>query len=286
MKSVVVLLLLLASGSVVSADDGAVDYARDVKSIFRERCYACHGALKQEAGLRLDTGALARTGGDGGAAIVPGDVEHSPLIERISAIDESVRMPPEGKPLTPAQISVLTRWVQSGAVSPDNEQPEQDPRNHWAFQKPVRAEVPVDQDSTATEFANFNPIDAFISSQRRLNGIAAMPSADKATLLRRVCLDLKGLPPTAAELQAFLADESPTAYEDAVDRLLASPQHGERWARHWMDVWRYSDWYGRRSVPDVMNSYPMVCRPQSGRQRGQRVGGQWQMRASPRAPSC
>lgn len=260
MKSIVVLLFLLTSTVAVSADDGVVDYARDVKSIFRERCYACHGALKQEAGLRLDTGSLARTGGDSGAAIVPGDVDHSPLIERISAIDDSVRMPPEGKPLTPEQISVLTRWVQSGAVSPEDEVPEQDPRKHWAFQKPVRPEVPADPDATASEAASMNPIDAFLSVQRRSNGIAVMPPTDKATLLRRVCLDLKGLPPTANELQTFLADKSPTAYEETVDRLLASPQHGERWARHWMDVWRYSDWYGRRSVPDVMNSYPMVWR--------------------------
>ena len=260
MKSVAVLLMMLASGLAVSADDAAIDYARDVKSIFRERCYACHGALKQESGLRLDTGLLAKTGGDGGAAIVPGDVAHSPLIERISATDESVRMPPEGKPLTDDQISVLTRWVQSGALSPENEQPEQDPRKHWAFQKPVRPEVPVDRDATVSESAKLNPIDAFINAQHRSNGITAMPATDKATLLRRVCLDLKGLPPTSDELQAFLADESPTAYEEAVDRLLASPQHGERWARHWMDVWRYSDWYGRRSVPDVMNSYPMVWR--------------------------
>ena len=145
MKSVAVLLFLLASRSVVSADDATVDYARDVKSIFRERCYACHGALKQEGGLRLDTGSLAKTGGDNGAAIVPGDVFHSPLIDRISASNDSVRMPPEGKPLTDDQISVLTRWVHSGAVSPENEQPEQDPRKHWAFQKPVRPEVPAHQ---------------------------------------------------------------------------------------------------------------------------------------------
>ncbi len=260
MKGVAVLLILLGSGSVVLADDGAVDYTRDVKSIFRERCSACHGALKQEGGLRLDTGSLARTGGDSGAAVVPGDVEHSPLIERISASDANVRMPPEGKPLTAEQIRVLTRWIQSGAVSPDNEQPEQDPGKHWAFQQPVRPEVPWNPDASGPESAQLNPIDAFISAPRRSHGIPAMPSTDKATLLRRVCLDLKGLPPTAEELQVFLADDSPTAYEQAVDRALASPQHGERWARHWMDVWRYSDWYGRRSVPDVMNSYPMIWR--------------------------
>ena len=260
MKIFVALLFLLAVTSAVSADDGAVDYTRDVKAIFRARCYACHGALKQEAGLRLDTGSLAKTGGDSGAVIVPGDAEHSPLLERISAIDENVRMPPEGKPLTADQIRILTRWIQSGAVSPENEQPEQDPGRHWAFQKPVRPEVPVNRNSTDTESANLNPIDAFIKSQCHSQGITVMPMTDKATLLRRVCLDLKGLPPTADELQAFLADETPTAYPQAVDRLLASPQYGERWARHWMDVWRYSDWYGRRSVPDVMNSYPMVWR--------------------------
>ncbi len=258
MKIAVALLFLLASTSALSADD--VDYPRDVKSIFRDRCYACHGALKQEAGLRLDTGSLAKTGGDNGAVIVPSDVEHSPLLERISAIDENVRMPPEGMPLTADQIRILTRWIQSGAISPENEQPEQDPGQHWAFQKPVRPEVPVNRNSIDAESANRNPIDAFIHAQSHSHGITAMPATDKATLLRRVCLDVKGLPPTAEELLAFLGDESPTGYEEAVDRLLASPQYGERWARHWMDVWRYSDWYGRRSVPDVMNSYPMVWR--------------------------
>ena len=119
MKIAVALLFLLASTSALSADDVDVDYTRDVKSICRERCYACHGALKQEAGLRLDTGSLAKTGGDNGAVIVPSDVEHSPLLERISAIDENVRMPPEGKPLTADQIRILTRWIQSGAVSPE-----------------------------------------------------------------------------------------------------------------------------------------------------------------------
>ena len=254
------MLFLLALGPVVPADDIAVDYSRDVKVLFREHCYACHGTLKQEGGLRLDTGSLARTGGDSGAVIIPGDAGHSRLIERISATDESVRMPPEGEPLTADQIRVLASWIQSGAVSPKNEQPEQDPKKHWAFQKPVRPEVPVDRDSAVSESTTVNPIDAFINAQRRSNGIAAMPPTDKATLLRRVCLDLKGLPPTADELQAFQANDSQTAYEQAVDRLLASPQYGERWGRHWMDVWRYSDWYGRRSVPDVMNSYPMVWR--------------------------
>jgi hypothetical protein len=255
MKQFASMLLFLISGTVFSADESKVDYVRDVKPILHERCYSCHGALKQEAGLRLDTALLARSGGDSGAAVVAGNSGASLLIERITALDDNVRMPPEGKALTADQIRSMTRWIDSGAISPENEQPEEDPRQHWSFRKPVRPMVP-----TAAASGVNNPIDAFIGAQRDAAGIAPMPAADKATLLRRVYLDLKGLPPSADELQAFLQDNSPAAYEQVVERLLASPQHGERWARHWMDVWRYSDWYGRRSVPDVMNSYPMVWR--------------------------
>ena len=255
MKIVAALMLLLIPGNTGFADDTPVDYVRDVKPILHERCYACHGALKQEAGLRLDTAQLARSGGDSGAAIIAGDIGHSLLIDRVNAVDGTTRMPPEGKPLTPEQISVITSWIESGATPPENEQPEQDPRQHWAFQKPVRPAVP--QTSISVEE---NPIDAFIGTRQAAAGVSPLPLTDKATLLRRVYLDLIGLPPSADELQAFLRDNSETAYAKTIDRLLESPQHGERWGRHWMDVWRYSDWYGRRSVPDVMNSYPMIWR--------------------------
>ncbi|MFN9717954.1 MAG: DUF1549 domain-containing protein, partial [Planctomycetota bacterium] len=173
---------------------------------------------------------------------------------RINSADTSVRMPPEGKPLSADQIRVITEWIQAGAIGPDDEQPEQDPRQHWAFQKPTRPLVP----SSASQPKN--PIDAFLGSKRHLAGTVPLTSTDRATLLRRVYLDLIGLPPTAEQLEAFLGDKDSRAYENVVETLLASPQHGERWARHWMDVWRYSDWYGRRSVPDVMNSYPMIWR--------------------------
>ena len=248
-------LLILAAGIPSYADEAAIDYTRDVKPILHERCYSCHGALKQEGGLRLDTGELARKGGDSGAAVVPKDLVVSHLILRISAADESTRMPPEGKPLTAEQISLISRWIESGAEAPADETPEEDPRQHWAYKKPMRPELPIVAGNQSS-----NPIDAFIAAQRETRGIVAMPHTDKATLLRRVYLDLIGVPPSAEDLQAFLKDESPQAYENVVDRLLSSPQHGERWGRHWMDVWRYSDWYGRRSVPDVMNSYPMVWR--------------------------
>lgn len=248
-------LLILSAGIPSYAEEADVDYARDVKPILHERCYSCHGALKQEGGLRLDTVELARKGGDSGAAVVPKDLAGSPMISRVTATDESTRMPPEGKPLTPEQIALITGWVESGAEAPADETPEEDPRQHWAYKKPVRQELPHVAGNQSS-----NPIDAFIAAQRHARGIVAMPQTDKATLLRRVYLDLVGVPPSAEDLQAFLKDGSPQAYENVVDKLLSSPQHGERWGRHWMDVWRYSDWYGRRSVPDVMNSYPMVWR--------------------------
>ncbi len=127
---------------------------------------------------------------------------------------------------------------------------------HWAFQKPARPRAPAVTNSDWVQ----NPIDAFIAGTHERHGLQALPAADKSTLIRRVYLDLIGLPPTREELHTFLADESPDAYGRVVNRLLASPMHGERWARHWMDVWRYSDWYGRRQVPDVWNSAPQVWR--------------------------
>ncbi|MEX2168364.1 MAG: DUF1553 domain-containing protein [Pirellulales bacterium] len=235
--------------------DAPVDYAHDIKPVLERRCFACHGALKQESSLRLDTGASIRTGGDGGPAIVPGDMSASALVQRIASSDDSERMPPEGAPLSAEEIRKISDWIAAGANSPADEAPQLDPTAHWAFLKPGRPEVPhVDSDTPG------NPIDAFIDAQLRAQELEPLPEADKSVLLRRVHLDLIGLPPTADELRSYLADESPDAYEKVVDRLLQNPAHGERWGRHWMDVWRYSDWYGRRAVPDVMNSYPQIWR--------------------------
>jgi hypothetical protein len=234
----------------------AVDYTRDIKPILKERCFACHGALKQKAKLRLDTAAAMRKGGRHGPAIVPGQAARSLLLQRVSATDESDRMPPDGKPLTQMQIALLRKWIQQGASSPASDKPDADPCQHWAYRLPVRAALPRLKQAAWMG----NPIDAFIGVEHERRGLRANPPADRAALLRRVYLDLIGLPPTRAELRAFQADPSANAYEKVVDRLLASPQHGERWARHWMDVWRYSDWYGRRAVPDVWNSAPQVWR--------------------------
>lgn len=254
-KLVLTLTITLGNVSVMMAQS-PVDYVRDVKPILKERCYACHGALKQESGLRLDTGVSIRRGGDSGSILRVEAEEKSPLIERVSAENDSERMPPEGQSLTAAQIETLKHWISQGADSPENEQAEPDPDQHWAFQPPQRPELPAINDPDRP----YNPIDTFIEAKLAQNGLTIQSEAPKGVLLRRIFLDLIGLPPTSSELRAFLDDESPTAYETAVDRLLNDPRYGERWARHWMDIWRYSDWYGRRNVPDVWNSAPQLWR--------------------------
>jgi hypothetical protein len=201
--------------------------------------------LKQKAGLRLDTVALMLRGGDSGSAA-------KLIIERVTATDEHERMPQEAAPLTAEQIALLRTWIDAGAPGIVNEAQEADPKQHWAFQSVKRPTPPKSGDG--------NAIDAFVNEALAANQLAPLPEAPRSTQLRRVYLDLIGLPPTREELQAFLTDASPDAYERVVDRLLNDPRHGERWARHWMDVWRYSDWYGRRSANDVWNSAPQIWR--------------------------
>lgn len=217
-----------------------VDYLKQIKPVLAARCFACHGALKQEASLRLDTAALIGKGGDSGPALKAGDIDGSLILQRVSATEESERMPPEGEPLSAEQIAALKSWIATGANAPADEQPERDPRDHWSFRTPTRPALPAVNDPRWAR----NPIDSFIAAKYQEQGIVAQPPSDKRVWLRRVTLDLVGLPPTAAEIDAFLADESAAAYDTVVNRLLESPQYGERWGRHWMDIWRYSDWWG------------------------------------------
>jgi mono/diheme cytochrome c family protein len=251
-------LLPLLAGLLLTGPAAAdpVDYLRDVRPVLKERCYACHGALRQKAGLRLDSALLIRKGARDGPVIAPGKSAESPLVDAVLGRGRP-RMPPEkdGPPLTDKQIADLRAWIDAGARAPD-ERPPEDPRRHWAFQAPARPAAPAVRNSGWVR----NPIDAFVAAEWDRRGLQPLPPADAASLLRRASLDLTGLPPTRAELHAFLADGSTDAYEKAVDRLLASPQYGERWGRHWMDVWRYSDWYGRRSVPDWWNSASQIWR--------------------------
>lgn len=249
------LLLPVAASQATGAE--AVDYLREVKPILQARCYSCHGTLRQRADLRLDTGALILQGGDSGPAVMPGKGADSLLIQAVLGTGDFGRMPPEGEgeKLTDSQVSILRTWINQGAKAPREPVPP-DPRLHWSFRKPQRPDLPP----VADRGWGRNPLDAFIAAEHDRNGLRPSPEADRGILLRRVYLDLIGLPPTRDELHAYLADTSPDAYEKVVDQLLASPQYGERWARHWMDVWRYSDWYGRRAVPDVWNSAPQIWR--------------------------
>ncbi len=232
-----VVLLIHASPS--RSDDGA-EYLTRIKPVLKERCYACHGALKQEANLRLDTVHAANQGGDDGAAIKPGDVAASLLVARISATDIAVRMPPEGEPLKPEQIEAIRQWIAGGALAPEHEVSETDPREHWAFKAPVRPPVPV----VANADWSHNPIDVFIAAKHAEQSLTPQLLVNKRVWLRRVSLDLIGLPPTREEQDAFQTDQSPAAFDTVVTRLLDSPHYGERWGRHWMDIWRYSDWWG------------------------------------------
>lgn len=250
-------LFILACGALAPSAGRAaerVDYVTQVKPLLAARCYACHSALRQQSGLRLDTAALLKQGGEMGPGVEPGHADESVLIQMLMG-ELGVRMPPEGEGslLSDAQIALLKAWIDQGAQAPAEPTPP-DPRDHWAFKSPVRPAIPVVKNSAWVR----TPVDAFIAAEQEARGLTPVAAADKGVLLRRVYIDLVGLPPTREELIAFLADESPDAYERVVDRLLASPQYGERWARHWMDVWRYSDWSGYKD--EIRNSVRHIWR--------------------------
>jgi hypothetical protein len=249
---VLIASLLVLSPITVAGDE--VDYVKQIKPILAARCYACHSALRKKSGLRVDTAAELISGGDAGPAVVPGKSADSYLISMLTG-ESGTRMPPEdeGAALTADQIALFKRWIDQGAHAPV-ETPLPDPRDHWSYHPPTRPAVPKVRNAAWGR----NPIDAFVVAGQESQGLSPAPAADKSTLLRRVYLDLVGLPPTRDELTAFLADDSPHAYEAIVDRLLASPQYGERWARHWMDVWRYSDWSGYKE--EIRNSARHIWR--------------------------
>lgn len=239
-RRIIIFLAPLVSFASVATAANSIDYVTQVKPLLESRCYACHGALRKKSGLRLDTAALLIEGGDSGPAVESGHPDDSLLVMMLTG-ELGTRMPPEGEgeALEADQIDLIKQWIKEGAVAPA-ESPAPDPRSHWAYQPPKRPVPPAVRDAAWSG----NPIDAFLASEYESSGVTPQDTADKPTLLRRIYFDLIGLPPTRDQLHAFVADASPDAYEHVVEQLLASPQHGERWARHWMDVWRYSDWSG------------------------------------------
>ncbi len=231
------LMALVAPMPVMAAEP--VDYARDVQPLLAKHCYECHGPVKQEAGLRLDRRDAAFKGGDSGNSIVPGKSSESLLVHALLGASEQIsRMPADRDPLPPHEIELVKTWIDQGAQWPDTESAQVDHRrDHWAFHAPVRPAVPSVQNGTWAQ----NDIDRFILAKLESAGLAPSPPADRVTLLRRLSLDLVGLPPSIAQVDAFLADDSPGAYQKQVERLLASPHYGERWGRHWLDAARYAD---------------------------------------------
>ena len=233
-----------------TGEGAPVDFARDVQPIFAQHCYKCHDGGSRKGGLQLDTKERALAGGDSGPMLARGDPANSKIIHLVSGHDPKEVMPPKGKgdPLTPQQVDVLARWVKQGAAWPDGVDKVADAKpttSHWAFQKPVRPEVPaVKQKDWAR-----TPIDQFVLARLEKEGLTPSKEADRHALIRRVSLDLVGLPPTPDEVKRFVEDASPDAYEKLVDRLLASPAYGERWARVWLDLARYADSKGHGSDP-------------------------------------
>jgi hypothetical protein len=236
-------------------------FEKEVRPLLAHRCQTCHGASKSKGDLRLDSRAAILKGGNTGPAIVPGKPEESLLIDAIN-YGELYQMPPKSK-LDAREVAILTRWVALGAPWPGSEQDGAKPlaaptafnlrerARHWSFQ-PVR--VPAIPDVNRTEWPR-NPIDRFLLAAMEAHGLSPAPEADKPTMIRRLTFDLTGLPPTPEDVAAFLADDSPGAYEALVDRLLASPHYGERWARHWLDLVRFAETLGHEFDYDLANAF-------------------------------
>ena len=233
-------ILALLIASLASAADDA-PFRDEVAPILRDQCLRCHGGTSTKGGLSLATADALRKGGENGAAVEPGKPGESPLLEMVSG--DRPEMPKGGKPLTPAQVASLRRWVERGAPWPAGlalEMPKVDPASLWSIRPIARPPVPAVRDAAWVR----TPIDAFILRALEEKGLAPRPEADRPTLIRRLTFDLIGLPPTPEEIDAFVADPARDAYERLVDRLLASPHHGERWGRHWLDVVRFAESHG------------------------------------------
>jgi len=252
------------------AAQSSVDFVRDVEPIFHKNCYACHGPSQQMNGFRLDQKEAALKGGYSGTAIQSGKSAESLLIKKVASSKDGFKMPPMGSALTAAEIGVLRAWIDQGADWPAQtaaasagKMSAAEKRSHWSFQPVKQPELPLVRERSWVR----NPIDHFILAKLEAEGISPSAEADKITLIRRLSFDLTGLPPTPAEVNDFLRDNTPQAYERLVDRLLGSPHYGEKWARYWLDLARYADsdgyekdqsrpnaWRWRHWVIEALNS--------------------------------
>jgi hypothetical protein len=247
-----VILRPLARG----AEGPAEFFENRIRPLLIDNCYRCHGADKQRGNLRLDSRDAILHGGDQGPAIIPGKPQESLLLRAVHHSD-NLKMPPK-KQLSRRQIADLEQWVQGGAVWGDTRvigsptKPPSDPdRPHWAFQPVRRPRVPTPKDSSRIG----NPIDAFVVQRLESKGLHLSPPATRRELLRRVYFDLIGLPPTSQEVDAFEKDDRRAAFEEVVDRLLASPHYGERWGRHWLDLVRFGQTHGYERDDEKPNAW-------------------------------
>ena len=241
-------VLLIAVLCAVSTASGA-DFTKEVQPIFQKHCVKCHGPEKQKSGYRLDIAEVALKGGDLHAPnVLPGLPEKSPLMRFVCSEDSDMRMPPKGDMLNAKEVGVLRAWIAEGAVWPENASTKTPNPNEWWSLKPLsRSPVP----SVAK-----HPIDAFVWARLASENLSSSPVASGEVLCRRLYFDLTGLPPTPEEMDAFIADSAPSAYERLVDRLLESPRYGERWARHWLDVVHYGDTHGYDKDKPRANAWP------------------------------
>jgi len=225
----------------------AVDFVKDVQPIFVTSCVVCHGPVAQRSNLRLDSREAALKGGLSGPVIIPGKSAESLLVRLVAGIEGDRLMPLGGPRLTDEQIGLIRAWIDQGVSWTQQEagSPTSVGIKHWSYRKPVRPDLPGVQQTSWPK----NSIDYFVLARLEKEKLLPSPEADRTTLIRRVSLDLTGLPPSVEEVDAFLADKSPRAYENLVDRLLASPRYGERWARLWLDLARYADSHGYESDP-------------------------------------
>src|SRR5713101_1449175 len=236
--------LVLLTSFRAAAGSPTVDFSTEIQPILRASCYTCHQGDKAAAGLHLDS-RVALGGGISGKLMVPGRSKDSLILKRLLATDPKARMPLGAAPLAPDKIALIRAWIDQGAVWPE----ETAAAKHWAYVKPLRPAIPKLKNAAWVR----NPIDAFVLARLEKEGLTPSPEAARETLIRRVSLDLIGLPPSIDEVDQFVADKSPKAYERLVDRLLANPHYGERWARPWLDLARYADTNGfekdrRRSI--------------------------------------
>ncbi len=255
-------VLLFAAGALCAQSpvDPSAFYREKVEPLVAKNCLPCHSAKVKQGGLDLSTREALLRGSVHGPVVVPGNAADSRLYKLVAHVTEP-GMPFKGKKLSEQAIQTLGEWIRMGA--PYGEaivDPEAislaDATKHWAFRQPVRPAVPG---GAAARWSK-SVIDRFLAAAHRQKGLTPLPEAGRGTLLRRVYLDLTGLPPTSEQTEAFLKDPDPDAYEKIVDRLLDSPEHGERWGRHWLDIWRYSDWYGYRKTNQVRYSQRHIWR--------------------------